>query len=133
MPTTFFASLALAAVLQTAGTSPPQPAGAPPATSSSYRIGPQDQLQITVADEAELSGKFRVDNDGSFIFPYLGRVAAAGKTLADLQGALTRDLSNGYLRNPQVRVEVDQYKSQSVFVSGEVRSPGKITMVGSTM
>src|SRR5215831_14195732 len=131
MSTTLFASVALAAVLQTAGTSPPQSAGPP--TSSSYRIGPQDQLQITVADEAELSGKFRVDNDGSFIFPYLGRVAAAGKTLADLQGALTRDLSNGYLRNPQVRVEVDQYKSQSVFVSGEVRSPGKITMVGSTM
>jgi polysaccharide export outer membrane protein len=132
MSTTLFALLALAAALQTAGTSPPQSAGSPP-PSSSYRIGAQDQLLITVADEAELSGKFRVDNDGSFIFPYLGRVAAAGKTLAELQAALTRDLSNGYLRNPQVRVEVDQYKSQSVFVSGEVRSPGKITMVGSTM
>jgi polysaccharide export outer membrane protein len=135
MPTTFFVSLALAAVLQAAATTPaPKPGDQkPPATSSSYRIGPQDQLLITVADEPEISGKFRVDNDGSFIFPYLGRVAAAGKTLAELQSALTRDLANGYLKNPQVRVEVDQYKSQSVFVSGEVRSPGKITMAGSMM
>jgi polysaccharide export outer membrane protein len=131
----FVGPLALAAALQAAA---PRPAPTPddqkaPAISSSYRIGAQDQLLITVADEAELTGKFRVDNDGSFIFPYLGRVAAAGKTLAELQSALTRDLANGYLKNPQVRVEVDQYKSQSVFVSGEVRSPGKITMAGSTM
>src|SRR6476661_4831278 len=112
MATTLFVSLALAAALQSASPPPttPRPADPPP-TSAGYRIGAQDQLLITVADEAELSGKFRVDNDGSFIFPYLGRIAAGGKTLADLQGSLSRDLANGYLKNPQVRVEVDQYKS----------------------
>jgi polysaccharide export outer membrane protein len=135
MSTISFVPLALALALQTAAP-PPGPKteerkAAP--ISGSYRIGAQDQLLITVADEPELTGKFRVDNDGSFIFPYLGRVGAAGKTLVELQGTLTRDLANGYLKNPQVRVEVDQYKSQSVFVSGEVRSPGKITMAGSTM
>jgi len=131
----FVAPLALAALLQAAvpHSAPKAEERKAPATSGSYKIGAQDQLLITVADEPELTGKFRVDNDGSFIFPYLGRVAAAGKTLAELQGALTRDLANGYLKNPQVRVEVDQYKSQSVFVSGEVRSPGKIMMAGSTM
>jgi polysaccharide biosynthesis/export protein len=135
MSTILLAPLALAALLQAA-----VPPAAPkaeerraPSTSGSYRIGAQDQLLITVADEPELTGKFRVDNDGSFIFPYLGRVAAAGKTLVELQSTLTHDLANGYLKNPQVRVEVDQYKSQSVFVSGEVRSPGKIMMAGSTM
>ncbi|HEY7171855.1 MAG TPA: polysaccharide biosynthesis/export family protein [Vicinamibacterales bacterium] len=135
MSTTFFVSFALAAVLQLSAAPPtPKPATEVlPSTSGSYRIGAQDQLLITVADEPELSGKFRVDNDGSFIFPYLGRVAAAGKTLAEIQGTLSRDLANGYLKNPQVRVEIDQYKSQSVFVSGEVRSPGKIMMAGSTM
>jgi len=135
MSTIFLAPLALAALLQAAvpHSAPKAEERKAPSTSGSYRIGAQDQLLITVADEPELTGKFRVDNDGSFIFPYLGRVAAAGKTLAELQTTLTRDLANGYLKNPQVRVEVDQYKSQSVFVSGEVRSPGKITMAGSTM
>jgi protein involved in polysaccharide export with SLBB domain len=42
-------------------------------------------------------------------------------------------LSAGYIRNPQVRVEVNQYKSQFVYVIGEVRAPGKITMTGTTM
>src|SRR3954470_5498732 len=116
MLTTCLLSLALAASVQTAaaGTaSAPHEDAATPAPSS-YTIGPQDQLSITVADEPELTGKFRVDNDGSFIFPYLGRVEAGGKSLAALQVTLTRQLANGYLKNPQVRVEVDQYKSKSV-------------------
>ena len=42
-------------------------------------------------------------------------------------------LQAGYLRNPQVRIEVDQFKSRRVFVSGEVRTPGYVTMAGTTM
>jgi polysaccharide export outer membrane protein len=102
----------------------------PPA---SYVIGPQDQLSITVYEEPELTGKYRVDNDGFFSFPLLERVRATGRTLAGLQATLTELLGNGYLRNPQVRVEIDQYKSQSVFVSGEVRAPGKIMMTSNAM
>ena len=41
-------------------------------------IGPQDNLSIIVADEAELTGKFRVDSDGTVSMPYLGRVPVAG-------------------------------------------------------
>ena len=138
MLTTPLLSILFAATLQSAAVRPVAPGGADPPggaapSASSYAIGPQDQLSITVSDEPELTGKFRVDNDGTFNFPYLGRVDAAGKSLAELQTLLTKQLENGYLRNPQVRVEVDQYKSQSVFVSGEVRAPGKITMSGSTM
>ena len=39
-----------------------------------YVIGPQDNLSINVVDETDLSGKYRVDNDGSLTFPYLGRL-----------------------------------------------------------
>jgi polysaccharide export outer membrane protein len=42
-------------------------------------------------------------------------------------------LAAGFIRNPQVRVEVNQYKSQFVYVIGEVRAPGKITMTGAKM
>jgi polysaccharide biosynthesis/export protein len=99
----------------------------------SYIVGPQDQLSITVFEEPELTGKYRVDNDGWFSFPLLERVRAAGRTLTELQITLTALLANGFLKNPQVRVEIDQYKSQSVFVSGEVRAPGKIQMSGNSM
>jgi polysaccharide biosynthesis/export protein len=104
--------------------------GSPP---PNYVIGPQDQLSITVFEEAELTGKYRVDNDGYFSFPLLERVRAAGRTLSEVQSTLTAMLANGFLRSPQVRVEIDQYKSQSVFVSGEVRAPGKIAMTGGSM
>ena len=68
--------------------------------------------------------------DGTLTFPYLGRVPVAGLTLEDLQSRLTSLLKAGYIRNPQVRVEVEGYKSQSIIVSGEVRQPGKIMMTG---
>jgi len=95
-----------------------------------YQIGPQDQLRITVLDEPSLSQSYRVDPDGSITMDYIGRVRASGSTPADLQARVRELLANGFLRNPQVRVEVESYKSQSVMVSGEVRAPGKIPMTG---
>jgi polysaccharide export outer membrane protein len=104
-----------------------------PTATPSYVIGAQDQLSITVFEEPDLTGKYRVDNDGSFSFPLLDRIRAAGRTIAELQTELTTQLANGFLRSPQVRVEVDQYESRSIFVSGEVRAPGKIMLNSNTM
>jgi polysaccharide export outer membrane protein len=101
--------------------------------SERYVIGPQDQLSITVFGEEALTGKYRVDTDGFFNFPFVGRVRGAGRTLTDLQNDLTTLLADGFLRNPQVRVEIDQYKSQTIFVTGEVRNPNEYTMSGSNM
>ena len=111
----------------------PQPTPPAPPVSANYVIGAQDQISITVVDETELTGKFRVDGDGMFTYPYLGRVPAAGLTLTELQQQLTTRLQNGYLKSPQVRVEMDVYKSQSVYVIGKVRTPGKIQMTGTQM
>ena len=83
---------------------PPAPQGQGAVASSNYRIGPQDQLLITVVDEPDLSGKFPVDRDGMFSYPYLNRVKAAGMTAEELQNQLATLLRNGYLRSPQIRV-----------------------------
>ena len=98
-----------------------------------YVIGPQDNLSIIVADEAELTGKYRVDTDGTISMPYLSRVPLAGLSLADAQDKIAALLQAGYIRNPQVRIEVDQFKARSVLVTGEVRTPGKVTLPGTTM
>lgn len=95
-----------------------------------YLLGPNDQVKITVFDETDLSNVYRVDSDGFITFPLINKVAAAGITPAELQERIKTMLSAGYIRNPQVRVEVEGYKSQSVIVSGEVRSPGKVPMTG---
>lgn len=117
---------------------PAAPASAPaasqpaPAASSDYRVGPQDTLSITVFGEPQLSGKVRVDNDGSFPFQYLGRVKVDGMTVTEIEALLRKSLADGYLRNPQISVEVDQYRSQSVFVLGEVRLPNKYSLAGNS-
>jgi polysaccharide biosynthesis/export protein len=127
--------VALAALAQSAGATVSAPESqAPPAPqATSYHIGPLDTILITVVDEPELSGRFPVDSDGMFSYPYLNRVKAAGLTPAEVQAMLVSQLQAGYLRNPQVRVEVDKFGSQSVMVVGEVRQAGKIPMTGPKM
>ena len=126
-------SLLLAALLAQQAPAPPpapprpEPAAAAPAR---YMIGPQDLLKITVFDEPDLTNSYRVDGDGFITFPYIGRVAAGGLTLAELQDRVRGLLAAGFIRNPQVRAEIGEFQSQSVLVSGEVRQPGKITMTG---
>jgi len=95
-----------------------------------YIIGAQDVVTITVYDQADLSGKFTVDPDGSLTFPLLGRVTAKGLTMRGLEEELRKRLSDGYLRNPQVSVSMEQYRSQQIFVMGEVRAPGAYQLTG---
>jgi polysaccharide export outer membrane protein len=100
------------------------------AQTTDYIIGPQDVVAITVWDQADLAGKFAVDSDGTFTFPLIGRVKAGGLTLRQLEAELKARLAAGYFKNPQVTVAVEQYRSQRVFVVGEVRSPGTYPLSG---
>jgi protein involved in polysaccharide export with SLBB domain len=87
-------------------------------------------LTITVYDQAELSGKFNVEADGSFAYPLIGRIVAGGLTLRAVESELKRRLADGYLKNPQVSVAIEQYRSQRIFVIGEVRAPGAYQLTG---
>lgn len=99
-------------------------------STSDYLIGPQDVLTIQVYDQADLGGKYSVETDGTFSFPLIGRVKAGGQTLRALEQDLRTKLADGYFRNPQVTVAVEQYRSQRVFVMGEVRQPGPVPLTG---
>jgi polysaccharide export outer membrane protein len=98
--------------------------------AADYVIGALDVLAITVWDQADLSGKFTVEADGSFSFPLIGRVKAAGLTLRDFEAELKKRLADGYFKNPQVSVAVEEYRSQRIFVVGEVRTPGTYALTG---
>lgn len=107
------------------------PAEAPDAQRrSDYVVGAQDVLKVTVFDEPQLSGTFRVDADGTFTYPFVGRLKAVGHTLRSIEAELTRLLADGYVRRPQVTIEVEQYRSRNIFIVGEVRSPGKYPLSG---
>ena len=97
-----------------------------------YVVGAQDVLTVTVFGEAELSGKYTVEQDGTFTFPQIGRVKAGGLTLRNLEQELKTRLADGYLRNPQVAVAIENYRSQRILIMGEVRSPGEYQLNGET-
>jgi polysaccharide export outer membrane protein len=101
-----------------------------PAQATDYVIGPQDVLQISVFDQADLGGKYTVEADGTFAFPLIGRVQAAGLTLRAFEAQLRRLLADGYFKNPQLSVAIEQYRSRRVFMVGEVRQPGTYTLTG---
>ena len=100
------------------------------APTTDYVVGPQDVLMITVFNEVSLSGRFTVEADGTINYPLIGRIQVGGKALRAIQEELTRRLAAGYLRSPQVTILVDQFRSQSIFVLGEVRQPGKHLISG---
>lgn len=95
-----------------------------------YIIGAQDVLSITVFDQADLGGKYAVELDGSFSFPLIGRVQAAGMSIRDVEAQLKAKLTKGYFKNPQVTVAIDQYRSQNIFIVGEVRNVGAYPLTG---
>jgi polysaccharide export outer membrane protein len=100
------------------------------AQSTNYVVGPQDVLIVTLWDQPDLSGKFTVQGDGTFTFPMIGQVKAAGLTLPQVEAGLKERLSPAYFKNPQLNVAVEQYRSQRIFIVGEVRQPGAYPLSG---
>jgi polysaccharide export outer membrane protein len=100
-------------------------------SAGDYAIGASDVLAIQVFDQPDLGGKYTVEADGTFSFPLIGRVKAGGISLRAFEMHLKKRLiDDGYFRNPQVTVAVEQYRSQRVFVMGEVRAPGPVPLTG---
>jgi protein involved in polysaccharide export with SLBB domain len=97
---------------------------------TNYVIGPEDVLTITSFDQDDITGKYQVDADGTFSFPLIGRVHAGGLTLRQLQAELVKRLKEGFFKDPQIGVAVEQYRSQKFHIVGEVRTPGTYPLTG---
>lgn len=95
-------------------------AGSP---ETGYRLTIGDKVKVTVFGEAELSGVYDVNAAGNLALPLSGEIAARGRTLAEIRDAIVRRLSQGYLRNPRVSLEIATYRP--IYVHGEVRNGGE--------
>lgn len=101
------------------------------ADADEYRIGPLDELSITVFQEEDLSLKeVPVDASGNILFPLIGLVEASGKTSRELSALIAQKLAARYLVDPQVLVSVSESASQVVTVEGQVMRPGRFDISG---
>ena len=102
----------------------------PAAQSGEYIIGAQDVLTIIVWEHEDLSGTFSVEADGTISCPLIGRTKVAGQTVQTAERTIEKLLANGFVKKPQVRIAVEKYRSQRVFVMGHVRTPGEYPFTG---
>jgi protein involved in polysaccharide export with SLBB domain len=93
-----------------------------------YRLGAGDRLRLTVFRHEDLSGEFEIDGEGALTMPLLGPVAALNLTPREVERRIEEELtSQGYLVDPQVSIEVLNYRP--FYVLGEVRNPGSYPYV----
>lgn len=106
--------------------------------SEIYKLGPYDVLRIFVWGNPDLSPVVTtvttgnvastpagrtINLNGDIFFPMVGNIKAAGLTIPQFRESLTRQLSK-YIKDPQVEVDVSGFRSQKVFISGQVKNPG---------
>lgn len=92
-----------------------------------YTLDAGDRLRVTVFDQTDLSNTYAVDKGGFLALPLIGSVNARGKTTKQLEAAIAASLRKGFLRDPDVSVEVDRYRP--FFIMGEVGTAGQYTYV----
>jgi polysaccharide biosynthesis/export protein VpsN len=97
---------------------------------SDYKIAPHDIIIIDIFGEKDLSREFRVSATGTINYFFLGEVSVAGKTTTEVRDELTKLLDADYLVEPQVAVDVKEYRVREVFVNGQVNKPGAILLPG---
>ena len=90
-----------------------------------FLLGPEDEIEITVWKNQELSRLTVIRPDGLISMPLIGDIQAAGLTSDGLAQRITERLKQYFATTPSVSVSVKAINSYSVFVMGEVAKPGK--------
>lgn len=92
-----------------------------------YLLDSGDRVRITVFEQTDLTNTYSVDKGGYIAFPLVGSVIARGKTAKQIEANVAAQLRNGFIRDPDVSVEIDRYRP--FFIMGEVNSGGQYTYV----
>ncbi len=97
-----------------------------PENLATYLLSPGDALEITVWKEEGLQQQqFLIGPDGTIIYPLIGNVTAAGRTINDLNELLTVKLSD-YIADPSISVKLLNNQGNAIFVIGKVNKPGQV-------
>jgi polysaccharide biosynthesis/export protein len=97
-----------------------------PEILATYLLAPGDALEITVWKEEGLQQQqFLIGPDGNIIYPLIGTITAAGRTIHDLNELLTVKLAD-YIADPSVSIKLLNNQGNAIFVIGKVNKPGQV-------
>lgn len=92
---------------------------------SAYRVGPGDILKVNVWKNEQLTQELSVRPDGAITLPLLGDIQVAGKTLEQVDTAISEQGGRFFTEPLSVTTQVLEIKSYRVYVLGEVQKPGE--------
>jgi polysaccharide export outer membrane protein len=92
-----------------------------------YQLDSGDQLRVIVFGQDDLSNTYVVDQAGAITMPLIGAIPARGHTADEIAANVETRLRNGYLRRPNVSVQVEKYRP--FFAMGEVGVAGQYAFV----
>jgi polysaccharide export outer membrane protein len=88
-----------------------------------FILGPRDEIAVNVWRNDDLKRTVQIDPSGNIQFPLIGKLKAAGLTIAQLEENMSVLLSK-YIVNPKVDINVSSLKNLKVYILGEVKTPG---------
>lgn len=92
-----------------------------------YKIQPGDLVEITVFKEADMSRTARISGNGTITFPLAGVLKMSELSVPEAESLLAEKLAE-FLVKPQVTVLIKEYGNKQIYVLGEVKKPGSITI-----
>ena len=94
---------------------------------SVYTLGGGDMIRVKVYGDETVTGTYKVDDAGTVSMPLIGQLRVTGMTTAQTASAIAAALANGYIRNPDVAVEIETYRP--FFIQGAVKTGGQFPYV----
>jgi len=91
-----------------------------------YRLGPIQNVEVTVVGVEDISGTYFIDDRGMIDFPYVGEVSVANSTPSQIAGRIADGLRGDYIVDPQVRVRPEEVAEATVSIGGQVAKPGPV-------
>lgn len=113
-----------------------QPGAHPTGVAPPLKIGPGDLMAVTMFENPDLSGQFRVDAHGDIMVPLLGPIHVAGDTADEVATLIQKLYVEADILKPinsYATVFISEYATQGVTVNGEVANPGVYPALGVRM
>jgi polysaccharide export outer membrane protein len=110
--------------VQIAQTLPPPTAATTSRDFTNYQIGPGDTVVVEVYGAPDLKREVEIDAAGNLSMPLVGTISAGGRRPQDVASLISAKLREGFVKDPEVTVNVVKASPKTITVDGAVQTPG---------